>query len=118
MACRSCTWARRRSPHHGVRQRRRSERLDRRCEGETHIYLIRFEPGGVIGPHEAGLGQLFLPVEGKGWAAGEGGAPVVLNPGDVAHIDRGEIHSKGSDSEMTALIIQVRDLTPRPELTI
>jgi hypothetical protein len=28
--------------------------------GEGHIHCIRIEPGGIIGPHEAGFGQLFL----------------------------------------------------------
>jgi hypothetical protein len=32
--------------------------------GEGHVYCIRIEPGGFIGPHEAGFGQL-LPR--RGW---------------------------------------------------
>jgi quercetin dioxygenase-like cupin family protein len=82
-------------------------------EGEAHIYLIAFEPGGLIGPHEAGFGQLFVPAQGIGWVAGEDGRRIALGPGDAAFIRRGEIHSKGSEQGMTALMVQVRDLIPR-----
>ena len=33
--------------------------------GEGHVYSIHIEPGGAIGPHEAGFGQLFLIVAGS-----------------------------------------------------
>jgi quercetin dioxygenase-like cupin family protein len=81
-------------------------------EGEAHAYVIRFEPGGEIGPHEAGFAQLFLAVSGSGWAAGEDGARVALPQGHAAFFNRGEIHSKGSDGGMTAFMLQVRDLDP------
>jgi hypothetical protein len=29
--------------------------------GEAHAYVLHFGPGGVIGPHQAGFGQLFAP---------------------------------------------------------
>jgi len=79
-------------------------------EGEAHVYVIRFEPGGEIGPHEAGFAQLFLAVAGSGWAAGEDGTRVELPHGHAAFFRRGEIHSKGSDGGMTAFMLQVRDL--------
>ena len=36
--------------------------------GETHVYAVHLEAGGEIGPHPAGIGQLFLVVAGSGWA--------------------------------------------------
>jgi quercetin dioxygenase-like cupin family protein len=83
-------------------------------EGEAHAYVVRFEPGGIIGPHEAGFGQLFVALEGDGWAAGEDGERMALSTGEAAFIHRGEVHSKGSETGMTALMIQVRDLEIPP----
>ena len=80
--------------------------------GEAHAYVIYFEPGGEIGPHEAGFGQIFFAVAGSGWVAAGDGERHALPEGATALILRGEVHSKGSESGMTALMVQVRDLTP------
>jgi len=81
-------------------------------EGEAHAYCVRFAPGGTIGRHPAGFGQLFLVVEGSGWASGGDGVRVELAAGQGAFFARGELHAKGSDAGMTAIMIQVRDLEP------
>jgi quercetin dioxygenase-like cupin family protein len=80
--------------------------------GEAHVHLVRFEPGGAIGRHEAGFGQLFLVLEGSGWVEGGDGRRVELAAGQGAWIARGEQHAKGSEAGMTALMLQVRDLDP------
>jgi hypothetical protein len=41
-------------------------------EGEAHAYVLYFEPGGVIGPHEAGFGQILFAAVGSGWIARAG----------------------------------------------
>jgi quercetin dioxygenase-like cupin family protein len=81
-------------------------------EGEAHAYVVHLEAGGVIGPHEAGFGQLFVALAGDGWVAGGDAARVPLSEGEAAFIERGEVHSKGSETGLTALMVQVRDLTP------
>ena len=81
-------------------------------DGEAHAYVLYFGPGGEIGPHEAGYGQLFLALSGEGWVAGGDGIREALATGEVAFISRGEIHSKGSEGGMTALMVQVRELNP------
>jgi len=78
--------------------------------GAAHVYMLYIEPGGQIGPHVAGFGQLLVPLTGSGWVAGADGVKLALAPGQVAHWSRGELHSKGSDVGMSALMIQVRDL--------
>lgn len=80
--------------------------------GEAHAFLIRFDRGGIIGPHPAGFGQLFAPLHGAGWIAGADGTRHRLQPGQAALLDRGELHSKGSDEGMTAVMVQIHDLTP------
>ncbi len=80
--------------------------------GEAHAYVLYFEPGGEIGPHEAGYGQLFFALVGDGWAAGGDGIRRPLATGEAAFIARGEVHSKGSETGLTALMVQVRDFDP------
>ena len=80
--------------------------------GEARIHVVRMEAGGIIGPHEAQFGQLFLVVSGRGWLQGRNGR-VELAAGQGAFVSRGENHSKGATSELTALIVQVFDLTAK-----
>ncbi len=80
-------------------------------EGDAHAYVIYFEPGGIVG-HEAGSARSSLRFAGSGWVSGGGGQRIALAEGEAAFISRGEVHSKGSESGMTASIIQIRDLTP------
>jgi quercetin dioxygenase-like cupin family protein len=85
-------------------------------DGEAHTYVLFFEPGGEIGPHEAGYGQLFVALSGEGWVAGGDGVRHALGSGETAFIARGETHSKGSETGLTALMVQVRDLDPAAAL--
>jgi quercetin dioxygenase-like cupin family protein len=79
--------------------------------GEAYAYVVYLEPGGEIGSHEAGFGQLFFAVRGSGWVAGADGERVPLAEGEAAFFRRGEVHAKGSETGMTAFMVQVRDLT-------
>lgn len=81
--------------------------------GESHVYAIHFDAPGEIGPHEAGFDQLFVVVAGAGWGAGADGVRVPLRVGQAAVFRRGEVHSKGSDTGMTAIMIQIDALTLR-----
>jgi quercetin dioxygenase-like cupin family protein len=83
--------------------------------GDTRVHVVVFDPGGSIGPHEAGFGQLFVPLIGSGWIAGADGIAVSISPGSAGFVRRGEVHSKGSATGMTALMIQVSDLAARSE---
>jgi quercetin dioxygenase-like cupin family protein len=82
--------------------------------GEGHVYCIRIEPGGAIGRHEATFGQLFLVVAGSGWVSGSDGVQRQLGVGQGAFIGRGEIHAKGSDRGLTAIMVQLTDLAAAP----
>ena len=81
-------------------------------DGESHVYFVRFEAGGVIGPHPAGFDQLFLVTSGSGWVAGPDGLRQSLSAGYAAVITRGEIHSKGSDAGLSAIMIQIERCEP------
>jgi quercetin dioxygenase-like cupin family protein len=82
--------------------------------GEGHVYCVRIEPGGLIGAHEAGFGQLFLVVGGSGWVSGPDGEQRPLGVGRGVYIARGEVHAKGSDTGMTAIMVQLADLAAAP----
>jgi len=79
--------------------------------GEAHAYLLHFDAGGAIGRHEAGYGQLFVVVQGRGWVSGQDDVRTEVSTGDVVLFQRGEHHDKGSDTGMTAVMVQVRDLS-------
>jgi quercetin dioxygenase-like cupin family protein len=83
-------------------------------EGEAHVHWVHFDPGGRIGRHRAGFGQLFLVMEGSGWVEGGDGMRVELTAGQGAFIENGETHAKGSHAGMTALMVQVSELRPCP----
>ena len=78
--------------------------------GEAHVYALRFGPGGQIGPHPAGFGQIFLVVDGTGWVAAADGRRVPLAAGEGVYFAPGEMHSKGSEEGMTAIMVQVETL--------
>ena len=83
-------------------------------QGEGHVYCVRIEPGGAIGAHEAASGQLFLVVEGSGWVSGPDGVERPLGAGRGVYLARGEVHAKGSDTGMTAIMVQLMELAPAP----
>src|SRR5262245_24691737 len=69
--------------------------------GEAHVHCLRFGPGGKIGEHPTGFGQLFLVIDGSGWAVGADGRRIEVRAGQGVFFERGERHSKGSDHGMT-----------------
>jgi quercetin dioxygenase-like cupin family protein len=78
----------------------------------THIYCVYVEPGGSIGAHPAGFAQLFLVVNGSGWATGPDGERIALTAGQGVYVSPGEVHAKGSESGMTAIMVQADHLQP------
>lgn len=78
--------------------------------GESHVHVLRFAPGGAVGPHPTGFAQLLVPIAGAGWVSDHTGARHDLAVGQAAFFGRGELHAKGSERGMTAVMIQVGDL--------
>jgi quercetin dioxygenase-like cupin family protein len=81
--------------------------------GPAHVHVVRIDAGGRIGRHAAGFGQLFQVVSGVGWAAGADDARCRLEAGQAAFFARGELHSKGAESDLLAVIVQVEQLALR-----
>jgi hypothetical protein len=80
--------------------------------GETHVYAVHFNANARIGVHPTGCCQLFLVVHGSGWAAGEDGQRISLRAGQGAFFETGEMHSKGSDTGMIAIMVQATRIDP------
>ena len=78
--------------------------------GESHAYVLHFDPDGRIGMHEAGFDQLFLVVSGEAWLTVEGDT-VELRTGEAVVVPRGSMHAKGSRSGGTAVMVQMLDMT-------
>lgn len=75
--------------------------------GEARIYCLYFDPTGIIGTHPTGFCQFFLVVEGSGWVAGADGHRITLKAGEGVRLSKGEVHSKGSETGMIAIMVQL-----------
>jgi quercetin dioxygenase-like cupin family protein len=88
-----------------------------RASGDVRVSCMHFSPGDHVGRHEALLPQLFAVVAGGGWVEGDAERSVV-GPGVAALWVQGEWHAAGTESGMTAVVIEAEALDLRflPEL--
>jgi quercetin dioxygenase-like cupin family protein len=75
----------------------------------THVGVFHVGAGGVIGRHPATTPQLFLIVAGEGWVSAEDRKRVQLTAGQGAFWAAGEDHESGSDTGMTAVVVEAAD---------
>ena len=73
---------------------------------ETMIQCAYLEPGGVIGYHQATVAQLFLVVQGEGWVREQAPERTQIQAGQGAYWEEGEWHEAGTETGMTAIIIE------------
>ncbi len=84
-----------------------------RASGQLQIVCMHLGPGGLVGYHQAEPAQLFLVVNGAGWVRGaDGTEPLAIHEGQAAFWESGEWHSSGSDTGMTAIVIEGETLDP------
>jgi quercetin dioxygenase-like cupin family protein len=81
-------------------------------DGEAHVVCLRLGPGGVLGRHPASVEQLFVVVDGEGWASGADGERVPVTAGTAIHWQAGEQHESGSESGLTAIVVESERLVP------
>jgi len=74
--------------------------------GRIHLTCLTVEPGGVIGTHPATEAQLFLVIAGEGWTAGPDGEQAPITTGWGVKWESGEIHTSGTETGFTALVIE------------
>ena len=78
--------------------------------GESHAYMLHFDPGGAIGTHEAGFDQLLVVTSGTAWLTVDGNT-LELAAGEAGVVRKGSMHAKGSSTGATVVMIQMLDLT-------
>ncbi len=78
-----------------------------RLEGRGGVSLISLGASGVVGRHPAVVDQLFCVVDGQGWVSGADGSRVPVRAGQAVHWAAGEVHESGSESGMTALVVEI-----------
>ncbi|MDH3592817.1 MAG: cupin [Planctomycetota bacterium] len=83
-----------------------------RNEGATRVGWMHFERGGVLGDHPAVGDQLFCVVVGEGWVRGADRVRVPVRAGTAAFFPDGELHESGSDTGMTAVLVESAAIDP------
>lgn len=73
---------------------------------------MRLGANGTAGYHQATVPQLFLVVLGQGWVTGPTRERVPIAAGQAAFWEKGEWHESGSNSGMTAIVIESEALQP------
>jgi quercetin dioxygenase-like cupin family protein len=81
-------------------------------DGDAHVVCLRLGAGGVLGRHPAPVDQLFVVIEGEGWVSEAHGERVPVAAGSVIHWAAGEEHESGSDSGLTAIVVESERMVP------
>ncbi len=81
-------------------------------EAGGSVRCMYLEQGSELGYHQATCGQLFLVVSGDGWVRGEGEARTPIRAGLGAVWKKDEWHAAGTDSGMTAIILEAEAIHP------
>jgi len=73
---------------------------------ETMIQFAYLAPDGLVGYHQTTVPQLFLVVQGEGWARGQELERTRIQAGQGVYWEEGEWHEAGTETGMTAIIIE------------
>lgn len=82
----------------------------KRLAPRAHAVVIEIGPGGVVARHPAIVPQLFVVVRGSGWVSGADGTREAIAAGEGVLWEPGEEHESGSDTGMTALVLESESL--------
>lgn len=86
-------------------------RILRTTDG-VQIGCFHLQPGGVIAWHQAVGPQLLLVVQGEGWVRTESQSRDRVYPGRAVFWGHGEWHETGSESGLTAVVVEGSELNP------
>ncbi len=70
------------------------------------VNVIHLLEGGCVGRHAAVVPQAFCVVAGEGWVSGDDDERVPIAAGQVAEWSEGEHHGAGSDTGLTAVVLE------------
>ncbi len=83
-----------------------------RTTNDVQIGCFYGQPGGVIALHQAVGPQLLLVVQGQGWIRGKDEPRTPVHAGQTVYWKDGEWHETGSESGMTAIVVEGPELEP------
>lgn len=89
-----------------------------RTNHAASIGCMHIGQGGVVGYHQAVVPQLFLVVQGEGWVRGEEEERTSIKAGQAAFWEGGEWHESGSETGMTAIVIESESLDPEAFMAV
>jgi quercetin dioxygenase-like cupin family protein len=75
------------------------------------VTALHVGAGGEIGRHPAVVDQLFLVVSGQGAVCGDDGNWQPIAAGQAAVWTAGEQHTTRADEPLTAIVVEMRELT-------
>lgn len=81
-------------------------------DDEAVISSLYLQPQGRVGYHQAVTPQLFLIVQGEGWVRGEADQKFSIKAGQAAFWEMGEWHQSGTETGMTAVMIESASMDP------
>ena len=79
---------------------------------EATIHCAYLDAKGKIGYHQTAGPQLLLVVQGEGWVRGKSPDKTAIRAGQAAFWEKGEWHESGTETGMTAVIIEGSDVNP------
>jgi quercetin dioxygenase-like cupin family protein len=74
--------------------------------GGAQLDVVYLGAGGRLGREAVAVTQLFLVVAGDGWVSGADGARNRVRPGEGAYLTAGEVREVGTDTGLTALVLE------------
>jgi len=77
-----------------------------RVVDEAIINCAYLSPNGVIGFHQTTTDQLFVVVQGEGWVRGVEPERTSIKAGQIAYWQKDEWHESGTDTGLTAILIE------------
>ena len=81
-------------------------------DGQLQVGCMHIPAGGRVGYHQAVTPQLFLVVAGEGWVRGNTEARRPVHAFEAAFWQGGEWHESGSETGMTAVVIEGEGVNP------
>jgi hypothetical protein len=83
-----------------------------RTPGAATVSCMYLAPQGLVGYHPATVPQLFVVVQGEGWARGQAPGRLPIAVGQAAFWEAGEWHETGTDTGLAAIVIEGEGLSP------
>lgn len=78
----------------------------------AQVSCFHLGPKGVVGYHQATIPQLLAVVQGEGWVRGQDSERRPITAGQAAYWVGGEWHESGTETGMTAVVVESASLKP------